>query len=184
MVTPQKNGFLFEDKMQFRLENTKIKIYREKEIKQIYGKNITAIDHLFYDVEKQILVCVQCKWLSSKVSNSQFNHFVSCVNTIVNDNKTSKVKLVLGLYVSNNGLSSSATPQLEIENNKFDKYQTNIKYYDIFDDNENYLLDKVLYFIHNYKFYTYDYQGDVIIGDYENKNVSYIGDYYNDCEIL
>ena len=77
-----------------------------------------------------------------------------------------------------------AIPQLDIENTKFDNYQTKIKYYDIFDENEKCLLDKVLYFIHNYKFYAYDYQDDVIIGDYETKNVSYIGDYYNDFEII
>ena len=182
MVTPQKNGFLFEDKIYEHLQLTKLKVYREKEIKQIYGKNITAIDHLLYNDD--ILICIQAKWLGGKVSNSQFNHFTSCVNTIVNDSKTSKYKLVLGLYVSNKGLSSNATPQLDIENIKFNNYKTNIKYYDIYDENEKYLLDKVLYFIHNYKFYTYDYQDDIIIGDYETKNVSYIGDYYNDFEII
>ena len=182
MVTPQKNGFLFEDKMQSKLETTNLKIYREKDVKNFYGKNITAIDHLFYNDD--IIVCIQDKWLSCKVSNKEFNHFVSCVNTIVNDNKTYKFKLVLGLYVSNNGLSSCAIPQLDKENNKFDNYQTNIKFYDIYENNETNLLDKVLYFIHNYKFHAYDYQGDFIMGDYEHKNCSYIGDYFNDCEIL
>ena len=181
MVTPQKNGILFEDKMQVRLETTKLKIYREKDVKHRYGKHITAIDHLFYNDD--ILICIQDKWLSNKVSNSQFNHFVTCVNTIANDNKKN-YKLVLGLYVSNNGLSSCAIPQLDKENDKFDNYQSNVKFYDIFDENEKYLLDKVLYFIHNYKFYAYDYQGDFIMGDYENKNFSYLGDYYNDCEIV
>lgn len=182
MVTPQKNGFLFEDKLYKHLQVTKLKVYREKDIKNIYGKNITAIDHLLHNDD--ILICIQAKWLSNKVSNSQFNHFTACVNTIINDKKTPAYKLVLGLYISNKGLSLCAIPQLDIENTKFDNYQTKIKYYDIFDENERYLLDKVLYFIHNYKFYAYDYQDDVIIGDYETKNASYIGDYYNDFKIV
>ena len=180
MVTPQKNGFLFEDKIQNRLEYTKFKVHREKDIKHKYGKNISAIDHLFCN--DNILVCIQDKWLSNKVSNKEFNHFVSCVNTIVNDSKTSNYTLVLALYVSNNGLSSCAIPQLKTENNKFDTYQSNIKFYDIYDDSEEDLIDKLLYFIHNYNFPSYDYQGDCIMNDYENKNHSYIGDYYNDLK--
>jgi len=181
MTTAQKNGFNFEDQIQNRLETTKLKIYRELDVKRIYGKHVTAIDHLFYDAEKQILVCVQDKWLSCKVANKEFNHFVTCVNTIANDSKGHDYKLILGLYVSNNGLSSCAIPQLNKENDKFDNYQTNIKFYDIYDNIEINLIDKLLYFIHNYKFHAYDYQGDCIMGDYEKQITSYIGNYQEDC---
>lgn len=184
MTTAQKNGFNFEDKIQYRLETTKLKIYREIDVKRIYGKHVTAIDHLFYDPEKQILICVQDKWLSSKVSNKDFNHFVTCVNTIANDSKKNNYKIILGLYVSNNGLSSCAIPQFDKENEKFYNYETNIKFYDIYENTENILIDKLLYFIHNYRFYAYDLQGDCIMGDYETHTQSYIGDYYNDCDII
>ena len=148
MVTPQKNGILFEDKMQVRLETTKLKIYREKDVKHRYGKHITAIDHLVI-YKNKMLFCIQDKWIAGKVSNSQLNHFINCINTLVENNKEFKNQIILGLYVSNNGLSSYASEQLNIENKKFINKKSKIKYIDINNSNEKLLLDDVIHTINN-----------------------------------
>ena len=160
MISAQQNGFNFEDKIQSRLETTGIKINREKDVKQIYGSHITAIDHLFENDNNEILVCIQDKWLSTKVTNKDFNHFSTCVNTISTHNKSNNYKLILALYVSNNGLTMPSQTQLEFENIKFNNKKSIIKYYNINDTSEQRLIDKVQNFIHKYKFYTYDSQGD------------------------
>lgn len=74
-------GFELEDKL-----HDVLKLYnlfdckREKDIKNIYGQQITGIDHMIsYNHNK---IYIQCKWENKKPSIRDINHFIASVESI------------------------------------------------------------------------------------------------------
>lgn len=53
---------------------------REKDIRKKYGKHITGIDHIFISCNKMVLV--QDKWMKTKPTIRDINHFVRCSKQI------------------------------------------------------------------------------------------------------
>ena len=61
----QKKGKMFEDRIHNILSFTKLKIYREKDIRSNYSSHISGIDHLLMDDD--ICIALQDKYVKSKL---------------------------------------------------------------------------------------------------------------------
>ena len=158
-ITPQTNGRIFESKVQNVLEQTRIKVLNELEVKRLYGNNITAVDHMM--IYNNTCYCFQDKWVNNSISISDFNHFTKCVEYIASSNNMYGV----GIYISNKALSLPSKTQLETENHKFQSGQSRTIFHSISDLNEYKLLDKIHMFLHHtYQIVMYDKDGDCIMG--------------------
>jgi len=112
MTTPQQKGRDFENKIQKLLMKTKLNVFREIDIKQRFGQNISGIDHLIeFD---NLCICIQDKFQQTPISNSQSGHFITCVNNIANILQ----KKCIGIFISNIDLSMVAQQQIMMENSK------------------------------------------------------------------
>lgn len=95
--TASKMGREFEN---FVYENIrqiipKYIVRREQDVKDDYGKDISAVDiEIFKDIkvkdigkEKNTHIFIQCKWKDSSEQSSSVNHFIHCCNQIINMKK-------------------------------------------------------------------------------------------------
>lgn len=157
MVSAQVYGKLFENEIHEILHKTKHDVLlNEKEIRQ-KDATITAIDHLL--IANNICLCFQDKWISTTVSNSNFNHFAKSVEKIA-ANINMKVYAV---YVSNTDLSSIANKLFEEENNKFKSGQSNIEYIKINNTIKPKLFNQLYNFLYSHYIFMYDKDDDCIM---------------------
>jgi hypothetical protein len=125
----------------------------EKQIRNI-DNTITAIDHLL--ISNDICYCFQDKWLKNSISNSDFNHFIKCVEAV-----SKKIhNKIYAVYLSNKDLSSIANKVFIEENNKFFRGETNIHYIKINSNDKNEVIKNLHTFLHNNGVYVYDNDGD------------------------
>jgi hypothetical protein len=161
MVSAQAYGIQFENEIHAFLNQTKYDfLLNEKEIRQ-YDSTITAIDHLL--IINNMCFCIHIrfannKWLSTTISNSNFNHFCKCVEKVATKINTMKI---YGIYISNNDFSSIANKQLEDENNK--TAQSNIEYIKINHTNKTMLFDKLHKFLYAKHIFIYDKDNDCVM---------------------
>ena len=160
MVSPQAHGIKFENEIHQLLNKTKPDVLlTEKQIRQKYP-TITAIDHLL--IANNICFCFQDKWLKTNISNSSFNHFAKCVETVaskINNN----LRLVYGVYISNNDFSSIANKQFDEENNKYKLGLSNIVYIKINSVNKDNIYNNIHELLHSNNIFMYDKDGDCIM---------------------
>ncbi len=158
MLSPQANGRLFETEIHAFLYKTKYDVLlNEKEIRNI-DNTITAIDHLL--ISNDVYYCFQDKWLKNNISNSDFNHFIKCVESVakkINNNK------IYAIYLSNNDLSIIANKVFIEENNKYYRGETNTEYIKINSYDKKNVINKLHEFLHNNRVYVYDEDGDCIM---------------------
>lgn len=69
MINKQKEGRIFEDRIHDVLKNTKLEVYREKDIRSKYSSHISGIDHLI--INENYCIAIQDKHVKSK------NHHVT-----------------------------------------------------------------------------------------------------------
>ncbi len=146
MITPQKYGFIIEEKITEFLRKTNYYIYTEKEIRRNYSY-ITAIDQMI--ILDDMCICFQDKWLNKTISNSMFSHFINNCNYIQNILN----RKVIGIYLSNYPLSKEANKMLSVENNK---NLQSVLYYSIHDFEFNRLLDKLHNILHDNNIFIYE----------------------------
>ena len=157
MITPQQFGKNFETEVHDFLSHTKYDILlNEKEIRNI-DSTITAIDHLL--CINDTIYCFQDKWLKNTISNSDFNHFIKCVENVSStvNNK------IYAVYISNNDFSSIANKIFIEENNKYNNSGSNIEYIKINSFDKKILFKKLHYFLHLNNVFMYDEDGDSIM---------------------
>jgi len=159
MITPQQYGKAFETEVHEYLYRTKSELLlNEKEIRNI-DCTITAIDHLL--VSNNTYYCFQDKWLKNNISNSDFNHFIKCVEKISEKNNHSYK--IYAVYISNNDFSYIANKQFIEENNKYINGITNIEYVKINHPNKQTLFNYLNNFLYSNHIFLYDIDGDCIM---------------------
>lgn len=157
MYSPQMNGIIFEKDIHKFLSKSRYQmLLTETEVRRI-DNTITAIDHLL--VVNDVYYCFQDKRMKSTISNSDFNHFIKCVEKV--SAKTENP--VVAVYLSFTDFSSVANKQLEEENTKYDEGKTKIKFVKI--NNYDYKLIKkdLQYFLHCNNIFLYDDDGDCMM---------------------
>lgn len=162
MISAQVHGIKFENEIHQLLNKTKPDVLlTEKQIRQKYP-TITAIDHLL--IANNICFCfhirnANIKWLTT-ISNSSFNHFSKCVETVAS--KIINMK-VYGIYISNNDFSSIAEKQLQEENNKFKLGHSNIEYIKINNSSKDNIFNSIHNLLHSNNIFMYDTDNDCIM---------------------
>lgn len=163
--TQQQEGINFENEIHELLVTTKLKILREIDVVNKYGKTNKGIDHLLYDDNNNTIICIQTKFTSSKPQLQQINHFIQCVENISSiDNKK-----CIGIYFTKLPLTSTAYEAFSNKNNKSNNYYLQItidnKHVDESDFNKKYILQYNLreYLYIHYHIYCYDYDGCIIM---------------------
>jgi len=153
MKTPQDIGRDFEKNMHSYLESTKLIVHCEKDIKSLFGKNNSAIDHMI--VTNTFIICFQDKCMATKPTISNINHFIQCVNNI--SRITSKN--CYGVYLSNLPLTNDANKVFICENN----INNNLNFMSIYDNNEDILVQKLFYFLYSVGIFIYDDDNDCMM---------------------
>ena len=108
-----KEGFEFEEKLLQCIKshiNDAI-IYRENEVKNKYGSNITAID--LEVIYKNKYIFIQLKWRDNSSSIKDINHFLHCCNSIKKNNNFNDF---LPLFVTKIPITKPSLKSLENEN--------------------------------------------------------------------
>ena len=157
MLSAQMNGIVFERDIHKFLSKTRHDILlTETQVRKV-DNTITAIDHLL--VANNVHYCFQDKRLSSKISNSDFNHFVKCVEKVSakTDDK------IVAVYLSFTDFSSIANKQLEEENAKYLNGTSKIEYVKINDVDFKSIKNNLQYFLHSNNIFLYDEEGDCIM---------------------
>lgn len=153
-MSAQAYGRQFESEIHAFLTKTKPDfLLNETEIRKHYPA-ITAIDHLL--ISNDICYCFQDKWLSSNISNSNFNHFSKCVEEVAKLIN----KYIYAVYISNVDFSSIADIQFNNENSKPNRQ---IEYVKINDSNKKNIFKKLQYFLHSNNVFVYDDEGDTVM---------------------
>jgi hypothetical protein len=132
-------GIQFENRIHNILKLLNNNILREKDIKNIYGQNITAIDHLLYN--KNYILCIQDKWINIKNSNVAIHHFIYCVEEI----HKLENKKCYGLYLSKKGISKIAKLSFQNKNKEYPY----IQYTNFENENQDILIKNLQLFINN-----------------------------------
>ncbi len=164
MVSPQMNGMIFEKEVHEFLSKTKHDILlNETQIRKI-DNTITAIDHLL--IANNVCYCFQDKRLKTNISNSDFNHFVKCVEKVATKiSKEYNNFKVYAVYLSFTDFSSIANNNLRSleEENAETVKDYDIEYIKINDQIKDNIIKKLHYFLHSNNVFLYDTTGDCIM---------------------
>jgi hypothetical protein len=148
-------GIEFENRIHNILRLLNNNILREKDIKNIYGQNITAIDHLIYS--DTFILCIQDKWRCTKESNVSIHHFIYCVEEI----HKLENKKCYGLYLSRKGITKIANLSFQKKNNEY----KNIQFNSFQNENQDLLIGEFKKFLYTEKLYLYDEDNTAIMLD-------------------
>ncbi len=158
MFSPQKNGMIFENDIHNFLSKTRHDILmNETQIRKI-DNTITAIDHLL--VSNNIYFCFQDKRLKTNISNSNFNHFIKCVEKV--SAKINHSCKIYAIYLSFTDFSSIANKQLEEENAKYIN-GSNIEYIKIIGLSKDIIINKLEQLLYSNNIFSYDTDGDCVM---------------------
>ncbi len=159
MPSPQEYGRRFEIEIHELLNKTKYDLLLNETQIRKYNNTITAIDHILFS--NNIYYCFQDKWLKTPISNSDFNHFIKCVenfSALINNQYN-----IYAIYISNTDFSSVAIKQFVDENTKYNRGLSNIEYIKINSYDKKILFKYIQTFLHNTQVYMYDKDGDCIM---------------------
>jgi hypothetical protein len=113
-------------------------IFREKEIKQYYGMNISGIDHLYYTNNYKTnnieYVLIQTKYKKKTVSINDCHHFMKCCYDVNNFEK--EYYKMTCIMLSKKGLSKPSEKSFHDENNK----KNNLTFIDINGENSDQMI--------------------------------------------
>ncbi len=152
MFSPQISGKIFEKDIHDFLTKTRHdKLLNEAQIRKI-DSTITAIDHML--INNNVYYCIQDKKLKTNISNSDFNHFIKCVEKV--SAKINHTFKIYAIYLSFTDFSSIANKQLEEENAKYKEGKSNIEYIKINNNTKEEIIKELHYFLHNNNVYLYD----------------------------
>lgn len=154
MLTAQDKGRLFEKNIHSFLQQTKLNVLTENDVKKKYGIDTTAIDHLI-ELDFYIL-CFQDKCEKSSPSVSQINHFIQCVNNI----SFRSNKICIGIYLSMMPLSQNSLYAFYMQNQNNELYN---KFISINSSNENKVLYKLTQFLYENNIFLYEEDGSCIM---------------------
>ena len=143
-----------------------LNLIREVDIKRMFGKHVSDVDHFFQDCEqnKVFNFCIQDKWQDKNAPISDINHFILCIHNIFRDTQHPTI----GIYLSKRGLTKDSMFAFENENLKnrniylidihLEEYEILSRY------SENILIEKLLTYLHFYhRIWTYEQDGAVIM---------------------
>jgi hypothetical protein len=146
MNNKQKEGKIFEDRIHDILKNTKLEIYREKEIRSKYSSHISCIDHLL--INEKYCIAIQDKHVrSKKPSNTDIHHFKTCVNDLSRIIK----KKIIGVYLSILEPTCHAAKSFNFENKL-----NNNEFIFINNKDINVLVYNFIYFLYSKNIYIYE----------------------------
>ena len=152
------------------LVSTKLHITEEKDIKPHYTANINNLSEIEYILQtNDICLCIHNK-LISRLSNTNtytnnintFNSFVECITNIEHHIKPI---IIIGLYLTKNKINETTKAYLDNENNNYNNGISRIRYYNLYEKDEDKLLLKIQAFLHKIKFYMYENDGNCIMGN-------------------
>jgi hypothetical protein len=147
-----KYGMVFENNVHEQLKKTNFPVYTEREIINMFGNHITAIDHMI--VNDDFFLCIQDKYCKDPINISQTNHFMQTVNSV------SQIlnKPCIGIYLSKSKLSGPSNNAF-MANNQFNINQ----FIEINGNTEKELIDNLTEYLYSIKIYMYDDDGDCIM---------------------
>ena len=163
-----------ENKISKLLESTRLQIIVEKDIKPYYTSNINNLSEIDYMVlNDNICLCIQDKLIKpikinnyfTSLSRDDINKFVYFSECIKNLEHYISQNIIIGLYLTKNKVDDVTKSYLDNENNKYNNKLSRIRYYNIYDKDEDKLLKKIQIFLHKIQFYQYDSDGDCIMGE-------------------
>ena len=125
------------------------KVLREKDVKNIYGENNSSLDHLLESDD--YVICIQSKWENKPACISKVNHFLMAVNNI---SKIHIDKKCVAIYLSKIPVTGPSSKAI---------VYNDIKCINIYDDDMNLIIEKLLIYIHQYGIYSYGYDDTIIM---------------------
>lgn len=150
--SPQTKGILFENDVHKNLKFTNSTILSEREIRNKYGSNISGIDHLI--LTDDLTICIQDKYMKSKPSVSQINHFILCVSEV----STFEKRRCIGIYLSNLPPTREASMSFKSMNDKYDNL-----YFLSINNSIDKLIDNLLDYLHSINIFTYEEDGSCVM---------------------
>ena len=159
-----RNNYILSYNLKKILETTQLSITEEKDIKPYYTSNpnnLSEIDYIIQDVN--ISLCIQSK-LVSRGNVGNVDNFINFTQCIMNLEHYMNQRKIIGLYLTKNKIDETTRTYLDNENYKYNNGLSRIKYYNLFHNDENKLLQKVQKFLHKIKFFMYDGNGDCVMG--------------------
>ena len=171
-----RNNYILSYNLKKILETTQLSITEEKDIKPYYTSNpnnLSEIDYIIQDVN--ISLCIQSKLVSrdnrSNLGNlgnlgnlNNLDNFINFTQCIMNLEHYMNQSKIIGLYLTKNKIDETTRTYLDNENYKYNNGLSRIKYYNLFHNDEDKLLQKVQKFLHKIKFFMYDGNGDCVMG--------------------
>jgi len=159
-----RNNYILSYNLKKILETTQLLITEEKDIKPYYTSNpnnLSEIDYIIQDVN--ISLCIQSK-LVSRGNGGNLDNFINFTQCIMNLEHYMNQSKIIGLYLTKNKIDETTRTYLDNENYKYNNGLSRIKYYNLFHNDEDKLLQKVQKFLHKIKFFMYDGNGDCVMG--------------------
>ena len=145
-------GLIFENNIHKHLKMTIYPVYNEREIMNMYGNHITAIDHMI--MLDYGCLCIQDKYSKEPINITQTNHFIQTVNTV------SQIINVpcIGIYLSRSKLTG-------LSNNPFvaNNHMNMTNFIEINGNTEKELINNLTEYLYSIQVYMYDNQGDCIM---------------------
>jgi hypothetical protein len=145
-------GIIFENNVHKQIKKTKYPVYTEREIINMFGNHITAIDHMI--TLDNINICIQDKYCKDPIPIDKTNHFMQTVNTvsqIIN-------KPCIGIYLSHSKLTKPSNYAFMTNN------QLNInKFIEINGNSEKELINNLMEYLYSIQIYMYESDGDCIM---------------------
>lgn len=122
--TPSQRGMYVEEKIHENLINHFIAALRENDIREIYGRSVCGIDHLFIDNEYNKVVAIQTKYHSKNIGLKDCNHFIKCCYDVYQKEKIPMICILLSkTNLTKIGMESFGNENIHAENLTFQLIQ-------------------------------------------------------------
>jgi hypothetical protein len=145
-------GMIFENNVHTQLKKTKYQVYTEREVINMFGNHITAIDHMI-DLDN-VCLCIQDKYCKDPITIDKTSHFMQTVNTV------SQVinKPCIGIYLSHSKLTGPSNNAFVMNNQ-----MSMNKFIEINGNSEKELINNLMEYLYSIKVYMFDNDGDCIM---------------------
>ncbi len=145
-------GLVFENNVHKQLKMTKFPVYNQKEIINMFGNHITAIDHII--VLDYGCLCIQYKYYKDNINIAHINNFMQTVNTL-----SQMINVpCMGIYLSH-GKYLGQDNNVIFANNQMNMNNFIV----IYGKTEKELIDNLTEYLYSIQVYMYDNQGDCIM---------------------
>ncbi|AYV78095.1 MAG: hypothetical protein Edafosvirus5_13 [Edafosvirus sp.] len=154
-LSPKELGMELENMIHQKFSSYGIECYTERDIINLYGIDITGIDHMLKYFDK--IVLIQDKWTNKPPSIDRVNHFIKCVDTLKPKLVYTDIKIIYLSkrkpskpsikslddknyeYIYNNINGSMHDLVLKLESNLMSYFQINISGKNVFNKDEKYI---------------------------------------------